>query len=118
MPFTGKETAGPGRPKGIPNKITLKQREFAEMILGKPGSIEFDEYIQTQRAQLLAGTMHPSIHTTLLHYAHGKPVERIEVKDTTADISNVTNEELRARALALASRITQDDTTEPDVTIN
>ena len=111
---------GPGRPKGSITKQTLKQREFAEMILGKPGTIEFDEYIQTQRAQLLAGEMHPSIHNTLLHYAHGKPTERIEIKDTTNDMSQVSAEELRARALALASRIMVTDTPsqDDDVTVN
>lgn len=111
--------AGPGRPKGLLNKSTVKQRELAEMILGKPGTPAFDEFVAKQRIAMLSGDMAPAILQTLLYYLAGKPTERIEVKDTTPDISDVTAEELRARALALASRIVTDsDTTDTDVTIN
>src|SRR5262245_53211706 len=67
-------TAGPGRPKGVPNKATQAIKALAQaMTTGNP------KWVQATKARLVAGTEHSSVVVTLLHYAHGRPVERVEV---------------------------------------
>lgn len=90
-----------GRPKGTANKITNLQRHVAEMVLGKPGTPEFETFIALEREALLTGTMDPRIKQLWMHYGYGRPVERIEVKETTENLDGLTEEHLRERALAL-----------------
>jgi hypothetical protein len=94
--------AGPGRPKGLRNKITLQQRHVAEMVLGKPGTPEFDSFVQSERQAILDGTMDSRIKTLWMHYLLGKPVDRVEVKEVEDDFSDLSAEHLRERSLAVA----------------
>ena len=71
---------GKGRPKGSLNKTTLLQREVAEKVLGKPGTPEFEEFIASQRKQILLGILPPVILQMWMHYLVGKPKETIEVQ--------------------------------------
>jgi hypothetical protein len=45
----------------------------------------------------------PAVECKLWDYAYGKPVERMEVKDTTSTLSTLTPEQLEERALRLAA---------------
>lgn len=98
--FTG---PGPGRPKGIPNKVTIEIRQIAKSIVDDP------TYRESLLTRLSAGEA-PHMETLMWHYAYGKPVDKIEVKDKTNDLADVSAEELRARSIAvaaLASSLTQ-----------
>lgn len=61
-----------GRKKGSKNRATREIKEFAQRILGD------ERYERALCERLYAGKLHPAVETTLLHYAYGKPVERIE----------------------------------------
>jgi len=52
------------------------------------------------RRQVLAGVLNPAIHTLLLHYGYGKPVEEIEVEVSQRPdpLVHLTEDELRDRA--------------------
>jgi hypothetical protein len=99
---------GPGRPAGRKNNITVQQRAVAEMVLGKPGTPEFDEFVLSQRKQALAGILPPGILQLWMFYLLGKPIERVEVKDTTQDFEGVTAEQLRERATIVAQRVVEE----------
>jgi hypothetical protein len=63
---SGLRRGGPGRPKGIPNKITLQIKETARVFLSDPkGQRKLLE--QYQR-----GKLHPSVLTMLYAYAFGR----------------------------------------------
>src|ERR1017187_5631553 len=72
--------AGYGRVKGTPNKITARQREVAEMVLGKPGTPEFDEFVQAERRSALSGLMAPGVKTLWMHYLLGVPKVSVDVE--------------------------------------
>ena len=68
MPFQPGQSGNPcGRPKGSRNKNSLAVREWATGIVEDP----------KVQARLLAdartGKLHPSVMTTLMVYAYGKP---------------------------------------------
>jgi hypothetical protein len=48
------------------------------MVLGEPGTPEFDEFVKSERADWKAGTMHPGVKQMWMHYLVGKPTERVE----------------------------------------
>jgi hypothetical protein len=100
MAFTGPETAGPGRPKGGQNKTTIEVRAAARTIVDNPN------YRAALALRVKSGTA-PHMETLLWHYAYGKPVEKIEVKDTTDEFENITAEQLRERAKLIAQRIVE-----------
>jgi len=85
----------PGRP---PNFVI--QRRLCQAILGKEGTPEYREYCEAMRRQVLAGVLNPAIHTLLLHYGYGKPVEEIEVEVSQRPdpLVHLTEDELRDRA--------------------
>jgi hypothetical protein len=39
-------------------------------------------YLAKLKQRLVAGKCHPSVEVALLHYAHGRPPEKIEVSGT------------------------------------
>lgn len=108
--FTG---PGPGRPKGLKNKQTSEQRKFAEEVCyGRDGKGR-QEFVDMVRLQLLTGTLPQGVYALLLYYLLGKPVERVEVRALPADYSDMTAEQLRERALQIASRSVIDVSPEP-----
>ena len=72
----GKPLPGPGRPKGSRPADKVEAEAAARAIVDDP----------TYRANLAKrvkdGNVAPAVETMLWHYAHGKPVERHEVKHT------------------------------------
>lgn len=71
-------------------------KRFALAVLD---SSEFRRYIVNG---LLLGSLPAAIICRLMDHGWGKPVERVEVKDTTNAVEDITPEELEDRALRLA----------------
>lgn len=66
-----KRDAGPGRPKGVPNKTSTEVRELARALVEDPA------YRKKLRERLLRGKA-PQVEVLLYHYAYGKPKETFE----------------------------------------
>lgn len=67
-----------GRPRGVPNKVTIEVREWARSILE-------DKAVQARTlAQARAGKLPPAIFNELLHYAYGKPKDTVELLGAVA----------------------------------
>lgn len=93
-----------GRPSGALNKATRDGREFAARIVDSP------KFRETLRLQAEAGTLHPSIVNTLLHYRYGKPKETVEIVNvdesmTGKPLDEMTASELAEEATLLAARV-------------
>jgi hypothetical protein len=79
-----------------PKKITRKViSEFAREILSS------EEYRASLLRRIFLDELPPAVELLLYHYAHGKPVEKVEVKDTTIAVENMTAEQCEERALFL-----------------
>ena len=87
--------AGPGRPKGLPNRATQEAKEFAASILDSP------EYRASLERRVRAGTLAPAVEQLLYYYRYGKPKERVEMEVvsplTGEDLSGFTLEQLAER---------------------
>lgn len=75
---SGRNTSGlkrggsPGRPKGVPNKVTTEAREAANALVDDP--VYREKLLKDLRERRLA----PAIEAMLWYYAKGKPKETIE----------------------------------------
>ena len=81
-------------PASTPTKLTVKS--FAREVLNSR------EYRQSILNRVLLGDLPPAVECLLYHYAYGKPVERLEVEDTTPTVDNMSPEQCEQRALFLA----------------
>jgi hypothetical protein len=72
-----------GRPRGVPNKVTLETRQFARSILERP---KFRAQLKRQADQ---GSLHPSLVVLLHYYAYGKPHETVVVDTPAAPIFTI-----------------------------
>ena len=70
-------------------------RMFALSILNAAG------YRESLLRRILLDALPSAVECLLYHYAYGKPVERVEVKDVTDPIGDFTAEQCEARALRL-----------------
>jgi hypothetical protein len=64
-----KRTAGPGRPQGCPNKVTLEVRAFAQQFINDPA------YLENLRKRIFQGKA-PQMEQLMWHYGYGKPKEQ------------------------------------------
>lgn len=64
--------------------------------------LQSQEYRQSVFNRVLSGTLPPAVEAMIWDRAYGKPVKRIEVKDTTNALEALTVEQLEERALFLA----------------
>lgn len=67
-----KRGGSPGRPKGVPNKITQEVKDIAKRLVE---DVEYQEALGDRLKQGSAG----AIEVTLWHYAYGKPKETHEL---------------------------------------
>ena len=65
------------------------------------GVLESEEYRASLLRRIWLGELPPAIEALLYHYAHGKPVEKVEVRDTTVQIEELSAEQLEQRAMFL-----------------
>lgn len=85
----------PDLPAAAPPSRRLSAKDFALGILNS------DEYRASIMRRVLLDELPPQIESLLYHYAHGKPVERVEVKDTTDPLEELSVEQLEERARRL-----------------
>lgn len=91
-----------------PRAARLSIRDRARAILESP------EYFQSVLHRIRLGTLPPAVELRFYDYAHGKPVERIEVKDTTDDVDEMSPQELEHEAERLLDLARQLRMAEPD----
>jgi hypothetical protein len=80
-----KRTAGPGRPKGSLNKVTLQARAMALKLVKNPKALK------RMKEQYEAGKLHPSLVQMFFGYAYGKPKEQIELSTDLPEMPTVVN---------------------------
>lgn len=66
--------AGPGRPKGARNRVTLEVRSAARELLDDAA------YRASLTRRLVQGKLAPAMESMLWHYAYGKPRELVEAE--------------------------------------
>lgn len=59
------------------------------------------QYRESLLRRIIMDELPAAIEQMLYHYAHGKPVERLEVKDTTDPLEDFTPEQCEERAMKL-----------------
>lgn len=89
----GQAPPGPGRPKGVPNKITQEIREIAR------GLLSSEKYLNVLIRRLESGDLSPQMETLLWQYGYGKPKDTVEI--TITDQTKLTDAELEDRIAAL-----------------
>lgn len=53
------------------------------------------------RRRILADNLPPAVECKLFEYAYGKPVDKVEWKDTTNSFEDMSSEQLEAEAMSL-----------------
>lgn len=87
-----------GRPRGIVAKATREIRELASNL-----TTANPDWIKATQERLLEGKEPSAVVVTLLHYAHGKPTESINLSGTVeSDAASVVLLESRIAGLAAA----------------
>jgi hypothetical protein len=79
--------AGPGRPPGSKNKITLIAQRNCRNIL------ESDEYKASILRRIVADNLAPAVEVMFHHYAYGKPKDTVEVLRSDASAAETMNAE-------------------------
>lgn len=101
--ISGLKRGGPGRPKGVPNKITVEAKAVAEALVDDP--IHREKLAVDVQARKVA----PVIEQMLWAYAFGKSKDviefdgRVNVRDL--DYEHMKDEELKARLRALLAEV-------------
>lgn len=80
----------------LPSTKRMTAKTISRLLLNS------EEYRLSLVNRIITGTLPSAIECKLWDYAYGKPIEKVEVKDTTNQLENYTPEELEARALFLA----------------
>lgn len=65
--------------------------------------LESPEYQASLIRRIASDSLPAAVECKLYDYAYGKPVDKVEVKDTTESLEHMTSEQLEARAMALAT---------------
>ena len=93
---------GKGRPLGSINSGTREAREFCLEIVRDP------IYRENLKTRARGGTLAPQVEVLILHYAWGRPTEKVQIETVAArDLSNMTHEEMLARAKYIADVLQQ-----------
>jgi hypothetical protein len=94
-----------------PDPETLSAKDFAKKILNSK------EYRQSIRDRIQLHSLPPGIETLFYHYAFGKPVDKLEVNDTTVSLDNVSLDSLKERVsflLSVIDQLSDESDTAPD----
>lgn len=89
-------------------------REFALRVLNSP------EYRHSVYRRLMLHEFPPALEVLLHHYAYGKPVEKVEVKDTSNPLETISLGTLKERVITLQRIISQlesDDVSAPSADV-
>lgn len=78
--------------------LGMSVRDFAR------GILRSRDYRRSILQRVHMGTLPPAVEVLLYHYAEGKPVDKLEVRDTTS-VAEMSVEELEQRALTIASMV-------------
>ena len=78
-----KRNAGPGRPKGALNKVTVAAKGFCKQLADDPA------YRESLQRRLLKGTLAPGLEMMVWHYAYGKPKDLIGFGEEGAGVVTV-----------------------------
>lgn len=100
-----------------PSKPLPRQtiRDFCRDILSS------DDYRASVLRRILIDEMPPAVEQLMYHYAYGKPVEKIEFKDTSDDIDEMNAEQCEQEAMRLleiARQIRGEESTTSDRSIH
>lgn len=71
------------------------RKEFCQKFLATP------LYIRSLLARTALGDLAPAVETLIYHYADGKPVDKVEWKDTTDPLEDFTAAQCEERAMKL-----------------
>ena len=82
-------------PSGIDYTSKLPVAAFCKQVLASP------EYRMSLVRRITLDELPPAIEQLLYYYAEGKPVEKVEVKDTSDPLENLTIDQLEERAMKL-----------------
>ena len=85
----------PDQPRADAPSLKMTAKEFAR------GVLHTSTYRESILQRVLLGTLPPAVECLLYHYAYGKPVEKLEVKDTTDPLDDFTAEQCEERAQKL-----------------
>lgn len=90
-------TVDPAKPEVPvkPFKTPKTGEEFARAIVCS------EDYRRSLQQMIFLGSLPPAVHSWLLCTAFGKPIDRLEVKDTTDPIDALTAEQCEERAMRL-----------------
>lgn len=70
----GLRRGGPGRKKGVPNKVTAEAKKACNELVDDP------RYRKKLLADLRKRKLHPGVEQMLWYYAKGKPKETVKVE--------------------------------------
>jgi hypothetical protein len=95
LTFLGNERAEPQQSSAHNLLSCDNVRDFCRGILSSR------EYRQSVLDRIIIGQLAPAVECRFYDYAYGKPVERVEFKDTTDPLDDFTAEQLEDRAAKL-----------------
>ena len=72
-----KRDAGPGRPKGLKNKVTLEVRDLAASLIDRP------KYLRNLKQRMDRGDLAPQLEAMVWQYRYGRPPEQPLVIEQT-----------------------------------
>lgn len=92
------ESLGLNTPE-TPETPSKKQsaKEFSKSIL------ESRDYRKSVERRIATDTLPPAVEVRFMEYAYGKPVEKVEIRDKTNPLEQMSLEELQAKAAGLAA---------------
>ena len=69
--------------------------------------LQSEEYLASLRRRIITDSLPAAVECKLYDYAFGKPIDKVEIKDTTERLEDLSSQELEARAQALVAMAQQ-----------
>ena len=105
----------PGAPVAPAPSPKMTAKAFCKEILNT------QQYRESLLRRILLDELPPAVECLLYHYAHGKPIEYVEIKDTTDDVDEMSVEQCEneaMRLLAIARQLRTEGMTGDDASIH